>query len=482
MRSVAVPIALLAVSGCAPLVQGQSTATNGPASLVLVAITPCRVMDTRTGSGFTGPFGAPSLAAGQARSVPIPRSRCGIPAAAAYELNFALIPPAGASVGYLSAWPDNQPWPGTVVSNDTLGGIVSNSAIVAAGSDGGIQVLASNPTDLVIDVSGYYVLPGSVGGSNTGLFNVALGDGALKVNTSGQENTAIGQGALGGNTTGNSNTAIGNIALIGNTTGFFNTATGSGALTSNTVGSSNTAMGATALFLNTTGSSNTATGYGALNQNTTGGSNTATGIQALNANLSGCCNTAVGESSLAAATEGNYNTAVGYQAGTNLLTGTFDVYIANSGRQNESYTIRIGDSNEKMTFISGIRGTTTTIGDAVPVVIDSTGQLGTVSSSLRVKRDIEAMPDTTDTIMRLRPVEFRYTSQGEDAPRQYGLIAEEVGEIAPELVAHNAKGEVETVYYDKVNAMLLRVVQEQQRAIEELKARVASLENGSPER
>jgi len=111
----------------------------------------------------------------------------------------------------------------------------------------------------------------------------------------------------------------------------------------------------------------------------------------------------------------------------------------------------------------------------IPVVIDSSGQLGTVSSSRRVKTDIRDMPDATATLMRLRPVEFRYIAQGENAPLQYGLIAEEVRDVAPDLVAHNAGGEVETVYYDKVNAMLLKVVQEQQRAIEELKKEMAEL-------
>ena len=138
--------------------------------------------------------------------------------------------------------------------------------------------------------------------------------------------------------------------------------------------------------------------------------------------------------------------------------------------------IKIGDANQTMTWIAGIRGVTTGTADAIPVVIDSMGQLGTVSSSRRVKSDIRDMRDTTETIMNLHPVEFRYTAHGPDAPLQFGLIAEEVAETAPELVAHTPGGEIETVYYDKVNAMLLGVVQKQQRTIGQLQRQIADRE------
>lgn len=136
--------------------QGDATAPTN-SSLIFIAVAPCRVMDTRAGSGKTGAFGAPSLIGGEARKMLIQNSDCGVPAAAAYSMNFALIAPSGASVGYLSAWPDDQPWPGTVVLNAPQGGIIDNSAIVPAGSDGGIQVLATDPTDLVIDINGYFI-------------------------------------------------------------------------------------------------------------------------------------------------------------------------------------------------------------------------------------------------------------------------------------------------------------------------------------
>jgi len=132
---------------------------DSAAGLVFVAITPCRVMDTREqdGSGKTGAFGPPSLLAGIARVVPVPSSNCGVPVAAAYSMNFVSVTPLGQPVGWIAAWPDDTSWPGTVVLNAPLGGIVGNSAIVSAGAGGGIQVLATNNADLVIDMNGYYV-------------------------------------------------------------------------------------------------------------------------------------------------------------------------------------------------------------------------------------------------------------------------------------------------------------------------------------
>src|SRR5579862_6568470 len=137
----------------------QKAAVSNTSGLVFIAITPCRVMDTRAhgGSGKTGPFGPPSLVAGQARVIPVPSSNCGVPAAAAYSMNFVSITPLGQEVAWVAAWQDNAAWPGTVVLNAVQGGTVANSAIVSAGADGGIQVLATNNTDLVIDINGYYV-------------------------------------------------------------------------------------------------------------------------------------------------------------------------------------------------------------------------------------------------------------------------------------------------------------------------------------
>jgi len=141
---------------------------DSASGLVFVAITPCRVMDTREqdGSGKTGAFGPPSLLAGIVRVVPVRSSRCGVPVAAAYSMNFVSVTPLGQEIGWIAAWQDDASWPGAVVLNAPQGGIVGNSAIVSGGTDGGIQVLATNNTDLVIDMNGYYVqAPAVVGPS-----------------------------------------------------------------------------------------------------------------------------------------------------------------------------------------------------------------------------------------------------------------------------------------------------------------------------
>ena len=125
--------------------------------------------------------------------------------------------------------------------------------------------------------------------------------------------------------------------------------------------------------------------------------------------------------------------------------------------------------------MAGIRGVTTVNADAVPVLIDSSGQLGTASSSRRYKFDIADIGDATDGLMRLRPVTFRYLAHGDNAPLQYGLIAEEVDEVYPELVARNNDGQVETVMYQFLSPMLLNEVQKQHRQIEEQQKTIDAL-------
>ncbi len=148
------------------MLSASHIAAGSTSGLVYIAITPCRVVDTRgpDGSGKTGAFGPPSLVAGQARIVPIPSSNCGVPVAAAYSLNFVSVTPLGQAVSWVAAWQDDTAWPGTVVLNAVQGGVVANSAIVPAGADGGIQVLSTNDADLVIDMNGYYVQAPTVQG------------------------------------------------------------------------------------------------------------------------------------------------------------------------------------------------------------------------------------------------------------------------------------------------------------------------------
>jgi hypothetical protein len=395
-------------------------------------------------------------------------------------LNFAAVPPG--PLLYISVWPTGQPQPLVSTLNDLTGTIVAAAAIVPAGTGGSINVYATNNTDIIIDINGYYAAPTDLNG------NTAIGAGTLANNITGKNNTATGQGALASNTTGWTNTAVGLSALHSNTTGDGNTATGF-ALYSNTTGSHNTATGDGALFSNTTGWDNTAVGWSALTSNTLGGDNTATGDDALFDNTSGSGNTAIGEDALYSNTSGNNNIAIGYLAASNVNGGN-NIHIGNTGLASDSGTIRIGSSTsydcflgpgpcgpQTSFFAAGIRGTTTANNDAVPVLIDSAGQLGTVSSSRRFKEDIQDMGDVSSGLMRLRPVTFRYQKPFADGskPIQYGLIAEEVAVVYPDLVAHSADGQIETVKYQVLDSMLLNEVQRQQKEITALKEQNQSL-------
>jgi uncharacterized coiled-coil protein SlyX len=337
--------------------------------------------------------------------------------------------------------------------------------------------------------------------ANTGDSNTATGAGALLSNTTGTNNTADGTFALFFNTEGSLNTAVGRDALLQNTTGSGNTATGHGALTNNidadgntacgffalhddTAGAQNTAIGQQALAVNQS-DDNTATGFQALLNNTTGFFNTASGVGALQDNDIGAGNTGIGYFALHNNVTGIGYIAIGAGAGTNITGGDNNIYIGNVGLGGDSDTTRIGLAKvTQRTFIDGIRGVTTGINNAVNVVIDSAGQLGTVSSSRRFKTDIKPMDDASGSILALKPVTFRYKSQ-KDAKPQFGLIAEEVAEVNPDLVVRDENGEIYTVRYDAVNAMLLneflkehKTVEDQQATIAELKSTVAQQQKG----
>src|SRR5262249_17678943 len=331
----------------------------------------------------------------------------------------------------------------------------------------------------------------------TGSFNLATGSDALFNNTTGDSNTANGVDALFENTTGSNNTATGVGALYSNTTGNYNTANGAGALETNggsyntptgylalsgnlisvSSGSNNTATGYQALAGTTTGFNNTASGYQSLANNTTGVQNTASGQGSLYSNVSGRNNTAYGQSALHNNTTGSFNIAVGDNAGLNLTTGSNNIEIGNRGVAGEASTIRIGKQGmQTATFIAGISGTTVPTG--VAVIVDGTGRLGTVTSSARFKEAIRPMDRASETILALQPVTFHYRHELDPAGiPQFGLIAEEVEKVNPDLVVRDDDGKAYTVRYEAVNAMLLneflkehRKVQEQEVMITQLKA------------
>jgi hypothetical protein len=320
------------------------------------------------------------------------------------------------------------------------------------------------------NTTGYYntaVGSGALLRSTTAYNNTGLGLDALVYNTTGGNNTATGANALFSNTTAGENTATGYNALYSNTTGYENTASGSGILYSNTTGYQNTAAGYQALYFNTVGNHNTVSGFQALYSNTNGDSNTASVDSALYSNTTGYHNTAFGEGSLLSNTTGSNNTALGSNAGYNLTHGSNNIDIGNEGVAGESGVIRIGTSNTQIsTYIAGVENAKVT-GSAV--YITASGQLGVLASSERYKTAIESMGACTERLQELRPVSFHLKSDPRGAV-QYGLIAEEVAKVYPELVIRDGSGKIEGVRYDELAPMLLNEVQKQQAIVVTLAA------------
>jgi hypothetical protein len=325
---------------------------------------------------------------------------------------------------------------------------------------------------------------GALGSNTTGAENTAVGFAALSSNNA-NENTAIGFHALGSNSTGNDNTATGSRALLNNSTGADNTATGWSALGQNTIGNDNTATGFEVLASNTSGTANTASGLHAMQFNTTGSDNTASGLIALQSNTSGAENTALGAFALATSTTGKNNTAegsgalansttgsnnvaMGFDAGLNLKSGGNNIIIGANvpGTASDANTIRIGkQGTQKSTFVAGIFGSAVT---GSTVVVNSTGKLGVATSSARFKEQIRPMDKSSEAILNLKPVSFRYIEEVDpDATPQFGLVAEEVEKVSPDLVVHDGEGKPFTVRYEAVNAMLLNEFLKEHRKVEE---------------
>ena len=300
--------------------------------------------------------------------------------------------------------------------------------------------------------------------------NTAEGQNALLGLSTGTYNTGVGFSSLSVTTTGKFNTGMGAGTLLANTADQ-NTATGAGALLSNTTGTFNTANGAFALFTNTIGTSNTASGSFALLNNTAGVENTANGYRVLSGNATGVGNTAYGSQALVQST-GNYNIALGAHAGFNISTGSNNIHIGNVGAGNESATVRIGDNNQTKAFIAGINGVNQ--GSPTAVFINTlTGQLGTTApaSSRRYKKEIKPMDAASEAVLALKPVSFHYKSDNTKTP-QFGLIAEDVADVNPDLVMRDENGEIYTVRYDAVNAMLLNEFLKEHHQVQDLKATV----------
>jgi hypothetical protein len=302
--------------------------------------------------------------------------------------------------------------------------------------------------------------------------------------------TAEGQNALFSLTTGSANTAVGWFSLFSDTEGSFNTATGAGSLLFN-ISDQNTAFGAAALLFNTTGFGNTAVGAAALLNNTAnfvgtpnggpGSGNTAVGVSALSSNTTGAFSTAVGSYALVNNT-GFGNTALGSGAGVGVTNANNVIVIGEPGA-NVNNSCFIGNIYSNVQPIVGT--------DPDSVTITSTGRLGRGNvSSRRYKHDIKSMENASEVLYALKPVSFRYNKEY-DATQTiaFGLIAEEVAEVNPDLVGRNPKGQPESVRYEQINAMLLNEflkehrrgeeqdckIQEQETTIAELRSEIRNL-------
>jgi hypothetical protein len=296
----------------------------------------------------------------------------------------------------------------------------------------------------------------------TGAGNTAVGWFSLFSDTTASFNTGVGAGTLLFNN-GDQNTAVGAVALLSNTTGFLNTAIGASALFSNTAGFQNTAVG-TAALLNNTSNFNTATGDSALLSNITGQLNTANGASALVDNTSGGGNTAIGQSALLNNTTGFSNTALGSGAGQGVFDASNVICIG-----------AVGANVDNSCYIGSIAGQTVGAGGTT-CYVDNNGKLGVFLSAHRFKTDIADMGNASEALLALRPVTFHYNPElDKTCIPQFGLVAEEVAKVNPDLVTHDAKGELYTVRYEAINVMLLNEFLKEHKKVEKLESVVASL-------
>lgn len=382
-------------------------------------------------------------------------------------------------------WSDSQGATGAFTLGTSVAGaprplpsrVPAGSGVDGTNTSAGVMTLASVTSGIQNSAFGSSALASVT----TGAGQTAMGFGALESATSGIRNSAVGYLASHATTTGSDNVAIGGRSLESNTTGSGNVAVGTSALASSSTTSNNVGVGISALNA-ATGPFNIAVGSFAARRTTSGAANTALGAEALTFNTTGSNNVALGDSAIRLSTVGNDNTGVGHHAGINLATGSANlflgstagrdltsgnnnIYLAHLGAATESGTLRIGTNGfTTRAFIAGISGATSSGG--VAVFVNGQGQLGTVTSSQRFKDAIAGVgEDTLSRLRRLRPVEFVYRPGVDDGARtrQFGLIAEEVAEVFPELVVRNDDGSVQTVRYHFLAPLLLAEVQRLER-------------------
>lgn len=366
----------------------------------------------------------------------------------------------------------------TFAINNTI--TLGDLAVVAAGADA-LTVTSGNVTlsGTGANAAGNINIPDTTTDARQGIINFG---GTRFISNFGTANTFVGENSGNTTLTGTTNTAIGFEAGLSWTTASGATAVGHMALTNNTGAGGNDAFGTGALQNCTTGGSNSCIGALSCQDITTGSFNTSVGVSSMNSITTGLNNVAVGYLALASLTTGGFNTAIGQEAGDGLTTtDSNNVMINNTGTVGDNNTLRIGagagtgQGQLNRAFIHGIRGITTGVNDAIAVLIDSAGQLGTVSSSIRYKENVEDLGLYSNDLYRLRPVRFNY-KQHPSIAKSIGLIAEEVMEVYPDLVVKDSHGCPETVKYQDLPVLLLNELQRHQQVIEHLLNRIEDLE------
>ena len=494
----------------APEAHGRHALVGGPTALPFIALPPCRLVDTRGNAPLTGGF----LPAATVRSYVL-AGVCGIPAGAlGISLNATVVKPTGP--GFLTLWPQGGSFPPVSTLNFLGNDVIVNSAVVPLGPAGGISMaLGVSGGDVILDTNGYYApvpsvrslnaLTGDLTLQGSGGVTVTPGVGAITISAPAGVSSVAGTNGISASNAGGAVTVTSNATpadtadtlVSRNDDGLFAakginltgpTLSGgfvlfAGQYFMHAYGGGNAFLGFQAgnLTLNVaTAGGNVGVGRSALAALTEGAVNTAVGSFSGAAITTGQENTAIGWNALESITDGIQNTALGFTAGSNLTSGNNNVYIGNPGLASESNTIRIGAGSGGTTpqhtkfFLAAVRGVTTGIPNGIPVLIDSFGQLGTATSSIRFKDDVRDMGDESAKLMQLRPVTFRYKAHGPDGAKQYGLIAEEVDEVMPELVARTKDGDIETVLYHELPAILLNEIQRLEKRVAELEKRLSA--------
>ncbi len=302
------------------------------------------------------------------------------------------------------------------------------------------------------------------------LSNTADGTNALLSITTGLYNSAFGFDAVLANSEASFDTGIGAGALLLDTGGT-NTAVGAGALLLNSTGSDNNAVGAFALFNNTTAAFNNAHGREALFANVDGSENNAFGDLAMEFNTSGSQNTAIGDDALRNNVDGSGNVAVGDEAGTGLGASVNNCIAINVNGAGPFATL------DNTCFIGSIFDQPVSdVGTQEAVFVDQFNVIGISASSRRFKHDIQPMDKASEAILALKPVTFKYNAD-KNGRTQYGLVAEDVAQVNPDLVVQR-NGEISTVRYEQVNTMLLNEFLKEHKKVQNLEVTVAQQQQG----